>query len=42
MKYDKDWAEHNREFFIETIGEDPDEDDCILAAITFSRSVIPI
>ena len=41
MKYDKDWAEHNREFFIETIGEDPDEDDCILAAITFSRSVIP-
>lgn len=41
MKYDKDWAEYNREFFIETIGEDPDEDDCILAAITFSRSVIP-
>lgn len=40
-KYDQAWALHNREFFINTIGEDPDEEDCILAAITFSRSVIP-
>lgn len=40
-KYDQEWALYNREFFINTIGEDPDEDDCILAAITFSRSVIP-
>lgn len=40
-KYDQEWALYNRDFFINTIGEDPDEDDCILAAITFSRSIIP-
>ena len=40
-KYDQEWALYNRDFFINTIGEDPDEHDCILAAITFSRSIIP-
>ena len=40
-KYDQDWALHNRDWFVNVVGEDPDEEDCVLASITFSRSVIP-
>lgn len=40
-KYDQEWALHNKDFFVNAIGEDLSETDCILAAITFSRSIIP-
>lgn len=34
-KYDQDWALHNRDLFISVIGENPDEEDCIVVSITF-------
>lgn len=40
-KYNQEWALHNRDLFENVIGENPNEEDCILASVTFSRAVIP-
>lgn len=41
MKYNSDWALANPEFIQEVTGSDPYAEDYILAAIRFSKSVLP-
>jgi plasmid replication initiation protein len=41
MKYNSDWALANPEFIREITGSDPYAEDYILAAIRFSKSVLP-
>ena len=42
MKYNSDWALANPEFIQEVTGSDPYAEDYILAAIRFSKSVLPL